>query len=110
MPTRSDTKPVDAKFVRRDVKNSNMRGKALLKKKKSKVSINDEITKLRSRLNRMLQQKRDIKYVNLLIEKRTLCRKNNDIVLYNAPFGLHKAAPCGVLSVCRAISNSPFVQ
>ena len=66
------------------------------RKRKNKLFINHDITPMHSKISKVPRDSWDIKYVNFLNEKRTICYENKEKVTYNNLFELHKSAPSEV--------------
>lgn len=105
LPSRRGPRPIIAKFVRREVKSSIMRGKRQLRERTDKIYINDDITPLRAKLSKVLRDREDVKFVNFVNEKITICYTNDERKTFNNLFELYKIAPNDVLSVCKSMPN-----
>ena len=77
-----------------------MRGKRQLRERTDKIYINDDITPLRAKLSKILRDREDVKIVNFVNEKITICYTNDERKTFNKLFELYKIPPNHVLSVC----------
>ena len=75
LPTKSATKTIIAKLVRKKVKSAIMQCKVVLREKRSKFFLENDITPFQSKLWKVLQDSRDITYVSFLNEKNPILWK-----------------------------------
>ena len=94
-------KPIIVKFVRRETKLALKKKKSGLRHQSGRpIYINDDITQLRARLLKSLNEKPDVKAANMINEKIIVYQINNDKVVFHTLHEIYKWDPGLVMRVC----------
>ena len=102
LPARGQSgKPNIVKFVRRETKLALMKKKSVLRHQSGRpIYINDDITQLRARLPKSVEEKLDVRAANMINEKIIVYQTNNDKVVFHTLHELSKWDPGFVMLVC----------